>query len=135
MALSGTTCGVTDSAEELDDSVELTQFVFFDEEPRNAPRPRDQDGLSLLRGRLSTNQAARYVRRKSPSPFDGDSVRHTTVGQMRRAGFVIKATPSRSIPIHVSVSTEAEWEEITMENFASCFTEAMDVWERGDGNE
>lgn len=106
---------------------QLTQYVFGGSDPYNAPRPTDTDGLSLLRGALSTREAARFVRRFIRKPQSGDGVRYAMVSDLRAAGFRVEATATRNIPIHVSVSAEEEWDTTTCEKFATCFTEVMDV--------
>lgn len=103
-----------------DDAV-LTQYVINGEQPRVRPRPVDRDGLSLIEGRLSLIEAARFVRIKVKYPYEGDSVRYVTTGALRAAGFVVMATPSRRNPIHVSVTCVAEWDEDVCKAFNLCF--------------
>lgn len=109
----------------LADDEWVTQFVFYDASPQNWPRPRDKDGLSVLRGQLDVDEAAYYVRLQVHEPYEGDSVRHTTVGNLRAAGFEVLLTPSRRIPIHVSVSREAEWVENDRHRFDECFSDQL----------
>lgn len=110
--------------DELDDEVWITQFVFADADadPVNVPRPaRDHDGLSVIQGVLDTPGAAKYVRFQVHIPYEGDGVRHAQVSNLRAAGFVVKRTPTRRNPIHVSVSTEAEWDAECGQRFDQCF--------------
>lgn len=96
--------------------------------------PRDSDGLSLIRGRLSTQSAAQYVRRTKWA-YRGDGVRYTTVGALREAGFRVKATPSRRNPIHVSVCYETEWTDDVTSAFNACFDDIGDTWTGGESDE
>ena len=109
----------TGDADELDDDEWVSHYVFSGV-PNNVPRPQDSDGLSVLRGHILLGEAATYVRRKGLI-FQGDAVRHAKVGDLRAEGFVLTLTPSRRIPIHVSVSREAEWSHSEAMQFASCF--------------
>lgn len=109
----------------LADGEPLTQYVFADSESQDSPRPRDIDGLSLLRGQLDPDAAARYVRFQVHEAYEGDGVRHTTVDLLRGAGFTVTLTPSRRIPVHVSVKCEAQWTPETSRAFSSCFTEII----------
>jgi hypothetical protein len=109
----------------------VTQYVFAKTEPQDAPRPRDMDGLSVLRGRVAILVAARYVRTKVGFPFAGDSVRFASVERLRSCGFVVTLSPSNRIPIHVSVSIEAEWDPDVCQRFNSCFEEVRETWEGG----
>ena len=108
----------------LEDDEALTQFVFAHYPPEE--RPRGPAGLSLLRGALTANEEAGYVRRYVNSAYVGDSVRYTTAGRLRAAGFEVVARPSRRIPIHVSVSCDEGWSDQTAVAFNACFDEASD---------
>ena len=79
------------------------------------------DGLSLLRGALTANEAAGYVRRHVNSAYDDDTVRYTYVGRLRAAGFEVVATPSKRIAIQVLVRQRAGWSDQTCAVFDACF--------------
>ena len=110
----------------LDDAEILTQYVFQGAVALDIPRPRDMDGLSLLRGRLTTREAARFVRgAKWPSP--GDGVRHIQTKTLRAAGFEIRSTPNKRNPLHVSVSREAQWGQAEGALFDGCCSDVKFV--------
>lgn len=98
----------------------VTQLIFDGSPPVSKPRPQDTDGLSVLAGRLTVAEAARWVRR-GRLPFPRDSVRHARIADLREAGFTVTSTPSRPIPIHVSITREAEWGEDGPHRFDECF--------------
>jgi hypothetical protein len=61
--------------------------------------------LSLLKGKLTADEAAQAVnRRRTHGAFPGDGSRHALVGKLRAAGFRVWATPTKRIPGHVSVA-------------------------------
>ncbi|WP_193607146.1 hypothetical protein [Nocardioides lijunqiniae] len=109
----------------------LTQLVFAHDDPQNAPKPKDFDGVSVLRGHLGTLEAAGFVRRARWA-YPGDRVRYSNVGKLREAGFTVTFSPSRNIPIHVSVSCEAEWDQNLSDQFDACFGEVSDTYEGGE---
>ena len=115
--------------DELSDDEALTQFVFARNPPQDRPRPGDLDGLSLLRGALTANEAAGYVRRHVNSAYDDDTVRYTYVGQLRAAGFEVVAAPSKRIAIQVSVSRGAGWSDQACSDFNACFIGDVDAQE------
>jgi hypothetical protein len=50
-----------------------------------------------------------------------DAVRHTTVGDLEDAGFLVRAAPTRAIPDHVLVGYEGQWDDEVAERFDACF--------------
>lgn len=99
----------------------LTQFGGADGF-RTRPRPSDQRGLSLLKGQLSVEEAAFYVRvRSGRRPVFGDRVRYTTAGELRSKGFRVFGNPSRANPNHVRVETPGVWDHHRAEKFNKCF--------------
>ena len=115
--------------DELSDDEALTQFVFARNPPQDRPRPGDLDGLSLLRGALTANEAAGYVRRHVNAAYDDDRVRYTYVGRLRAAGFEVVAAPSKRIAIQVSVSRGAGWSDQARADFNACFIGDVDAQE------
>lgn len=111
----------------------VTQYVFAGAPPRNTPRPSDHDGLSVLRGKVATLDAARFVRRPR-FPLTGDGIRVAEVGALRRAGFAVTHTPTRFNPIHVSTSSGAQWNESLAVSFDACFGDVTDIY-GGDDRE
>jgi hypothetical protein len=109
--------------DELSDDEPLTQYVFARNSPQDRPRLRESDGLSLLRGALTANEAAGFVRLHVNSAYDDDTVRYTYVGRLRAAGFEVVATPSKRIAIQVSVRQRAGWSDQTCAAFNACFLE------------
>jgi hypothetical protein len=90
---------------------------------RSKPRPDiDHDGLSLTAGQLTINEMAEIVT-KRPA-VKGDGVRYTTVAALEKAGFIVKATPNRRNPAHVSVNLPREWDVKDEDAFNRCFGKA-----------
>lgn len=50
-----------------------------------------------------------------------DAVRHSTVGDLEDAGFLVRAAPTRAIPDHVLVGYEGQWDDEVAERFDACF--------------
>lgn len=100
----------------------LTQYGRLDRSGfRVRPRPGVEDGISLIAGRLEIAEAHRLVvRRGFPQP-GVDAVRHTTVGDLEDAGFVVRSAPTRAIPDHVLVGYEGQWDDQVAERFDACF--------------
>lgn len=114
---------------DVGDDEPLTQYGHEGDDPpfRNATRSYETD-VSLIRGRLSARDAASLVRRQGEAyqVTDQDKVRHTTAGCLRSSGFVVRATPSRRIPGHVSVelqNPEDVWDNSARSRFDECFDE------------
>jgi hypothetical protein len=91
---------------DVGDDEPLTQYGHEGDDPpfRNATRSYETD-VSLIRGQLSASEAATLIRRQGAryQLTAQDRVRHTTAARLRSAGFVVRATPTRRIPGHVSV--------------------------------
>lgn len=89
---------------------------FIDEDPQE---------LSLLRGKLTADEAATAVnRRRINGAIPGDGARHAKVGELRRAGFRVWLTPRPLKPGHVSVAPldgTGPWTDDDMERFEACF--------------
>jgi hypothetical protein len=97
--------------------------VFF----RNRPNPRAPErGMSLLAGQLAPYEAAMTVRQEWVPRRDG--VRWTTVEQLTAAGFVVRSTPNRMNPRHVSVEHEGEWTDDVAKRFDDCFGQPWGRW-------
>ena len=114
---------------DVGDDEPLTQYGHEGDDPpfRNATRSYETD-VSLIRGRLTPGEAASLVRRQGGryQVTDRDKVRHTTAGRLRSAGFVVRSTPSRRIPGHVSVelpNPEDVWDNSARSRFDDCFGE------------
>ncbi|MDQ2754278.1 MAG: hypothetical protein M3R71_01875 [Actinomycetota bacterium] len=114
---------------DLPDDEPLTQYGHESDDPpfRNTTRSYETD-VSLIRGRLSARDAASLVRRRGEryQVTDQDRVRHTTARRLRSAGFVVRATPTRRIPGHVSAEVqnpEDVWDNSARSRFDDCFDE------------
>jgi hypothetical protein len=96
---------------------------------RTAPRA-SEGGVSLIAGRLTPRQAAMIVRHEYLPVRD--SVRYTTVGRLREAGFRVRSTPTRMNPDHVSVEYDGVWTDDgdVSKRFDDCFDQP--VWGDGD---
>lgn len=85
----------------------VTQLNNPDGMFRTAPRVNGEVDLSVLRGRLTLQEAYTYVTTGEPLEDDlvGRAVRYTTAGALRNEGFEVIHTPTRKIKnsIHTSV--------------------------------
>ena len=114
---------------DLPDDEPLTPYGLEGADPpfRNATRSYESD-VSLIRGRLSAREAATLIRRQGEryDVTERDRVRNTTAGRRRAACFVVRATPTRRIPGHVSAelqSPEDVWDNSARSRFDECFEE------------
>lgn len=119
--------------QELPDELRLTQYG---ERPPVGEgfRCRLREGigeteLSLILGDVDASAAAMLVV-KYLSPHARTRV--TTVGALRRAGFVVVHSPSKTNRLHVSVfpptlatGDQAEWDDELAKVFNACFTEQV----------
>jgi hypothetical protein len=88
---------------------------------RVRPRPGVEEAVSLIAGRLDVAEAHRLVvRRGFPQP-GVDAVRHTTVGDLEDAGFLVRAAPTQAIPEHLLVGYDGQWDDEVAERFDACF--------------
>lgn len=102
----------------------------------NAPRIDTEREVSLLRGKLTVEEATRYRFRRGgtaaiQAAVDRAGVRHTTAGRLRQAGFAVVRTPGRMVSgPHVSVVWPADdplrrqdvpWPDSIATRFAECF--------------
>jgi hypothetical protein len=108
--------------EELDDDQVLTQYGTASDGFRCQPRWSKEDALSLIRGRLSGEEASRVVRRGRLLGEGRDLARYTSAGTLRRAGFEVLHTPTRLNPDHVSVRFKDDWDEEVCDAFDDAFS-------------
>lgn len=128
-------CGPPPDLCVADDEV-LTHHTKTAGEFLNAPRVETEREISLLRGKLTTEEATRYRFRRGgaaaiQAAVERSSVRHTTAGQLRRVGFAVVHTPGRMINgTHISVvwptddplkRQDVPWPDDVAAKFASCF--------------
>jgi hypothetical protein len=125
------------SRDHLDDEQVLTQYGNVRRPKggppfRKLPREKDQGGISMIAGRVAPGDAHRYVGLQAPR--EGDGVRWTTVGILRKAGFRVQRKPSAANPNHVRITPAGEtvWTERHAEFFDGCFTEEPQ-WLAGGG--
>jgi hypothetical protein len=136
--------GLRRKGEHLDDHLPLSQYGSSTRPKggpafRSSPRDgKDNDGISMSRGRLSAEQAHSVVGLQAAR--EGDGVRWTTVGILRSAGFVVTAKPTQGNPNHVVVSLASgdAWGNQHATRFEECFTEdpqwlGRDVRDAGEG--
>jgi hypothetical protein len=128
-------CGPPSDVCVVDDEV-LTHHAKIAGEFLNAPRLETEREVSLLRGKLTVEEATRYRYRRGSAAamqaaVDKAGVRYTTAGQLRHAGFAVVHTPGRMINgPHVSVVWPADdplerqdipWPDHVTARFADCF--------------
>lgn len=105
---------------EIDPATPLTQFGTEAGGFRHRPRKGvDPDGVSVIAGRLSPDQAARLVTGRPARR--GDAVRHTTAQELQEAGFTVRRTPSKRIREHRSVEYPGVWDDDVCRRFDECF--------------
>ena len=110
---------------ELSDATVLSQYGRVDgDRPifRSGPRPGRETSQSMSVGPCSLDEIVRKVLGR-PSQ-DVDRVRHTTVGLLRSAGFVVTSTPTVRNRDHVSVAVPGNrvpWDDEEQARFDSCF--------------
>lgn len=112
----------------------VTQLSFEIGIFRNEPRVEREVDVSLLRGKLSAGEAMEYVLRERPTDVQQQnaSVRVTTAGRLRDAGFGVIHTPGRiATSGHISVvwpatmdaeHQQAPWPADVVDDFDECFT-------------
>ncbi|GAB1694288.1 hypothetical protein KRM28CT15_60910 [Krasilnikovia sp. M28-CT-15] len=91
---------------------------------RNGPRADRETSQSMTIGPCSAEEVARIVLGRPVRA--SDRVRHTTVGELRAAGFVVTSTPTVRNPDHVSVAVPGNrvpWNDQEEARFDSCFAE------------
>jgi hypothetical protein len=86
---------------------------------RKTPREGVERAVSVIRGRLSVDEATRLVRRRGTRP--GDAVRYGRVGSLRGAGFAVLRDPVLLNPEHCLVEYPDEWDEHVASAFDGCF--------------
>lgn len=120
----------------LADHQPLTQYGNAFHPPgkpfRSRPRMGKEMEVSLLAGKLSVHEAVARVMPRRAHAQPGDGVRHTTVETLRRAGFIVRATPTRRNSYHVSVLLDdsREWTDDVCQLFDACFD--VPIWKEGD---
>ncbi len=122
----------TSNPQELPDEARLTQYG--ERSPLGGgfrDRLRSEIGeteMSMILGEVDATAAAMLIT-KHLAP--GAERRVTTVGRLRREGFVVIHSPTRGNPLHVSVyaprdeksGEHVEWDHNVARRFNSCFTE------------
>lgn len=118
--------------QDLPDHLRLTQYG---ERPPLGEgfrcRLREEIGeteISLILGDVDASAASMLVvKHLTPQAI----TRITTVGALRRAGFVVVHSPSKTNRLHVSIfppplatEDQAEWDDQLAKRFNACFTEA-----------
>lgn len=117
----------------ISDGEVLTQYGKRRSAFRVQPRIERELGISLLRGLLPVQDAARHVLRREPTESDLNKsrIRGTTAGALRQAGFGVVHTPGR-IPggLHCTVAWPSSdpianprvpWPPEVSERFDRCF--------------
>ena len=96
------------------------------------PEPERINALSLIRGRLTVEEATPLVRTSRSRPSPGSGVRYTTAARLKQEGFVARHTGNRNNPHHVSVTCLDEthvWTDDDGKRFDSCFEQP--TWGEG----
>lgn len=125
-------CGTPPERCVSDDEV-MTQYGQLRSPFRVQPRIERELGVSLLRGPLSLEEAARHVLRREPTESDlaKSRVRRTTVASLRTAGFAVVHTPGKiSDSPHCTIAwpsadpiekPQVPWPREVSERFEGCF--------------
>lgn len=124
--------------EEIADNEWLSQYgsilAVIDGEPFKGEPGRNQEDLSLIRGRVSPDQAAESVSRRRKEAAPGEGVRYVRAGNLRDAGFTVMHTPTSRNKNHVSVTAEGTsgiWAAEHKLRYRECFNNAEQVWKEG----
>jgi hypothetical protein len=106
----------------IGDDEELTHYGTESTGFRDAPREKDQDGLSLIRGHVTVDEACSFVRPGvSCSNHSDCRTRYTTAKRLRQAGFIVSLRPSKRNALHVRLTTTLSWADATSQAFNLCF--------------
>ena len=85
-------------------------------------RDRGERELSVLRGVVSVEVAARYVLQEDAT--DDDVVRYAQVSALIERTFEICHTPTNRNPLHTSVVSRGEWNDDFCEGFRLAFDDS-----------
>jgi hypothetical protein len=91
---------------------------------RCCPSDSDDGHVSLLEGALTVEQTVPLIAR-GDSAGSADCVRHVEAGALTKAGFKVLWRPLPTLPGHVGVYSDVEWNETVSEAFDQCFTEYL----------
>lgn len=83
---------------------------------------RDEKYLSAIEGRLDPTVAVPLVCR-GDSAGSADAVRYATVGSLRSAGFEVNYQLSRTIPGHVGITWNGDWDLDVSTRIDNCFAD------------
>lgn len=93
----------------------------FKDEPA---KPQLANAISLMRGKLTVDEAVGYFPNRRAPASAGEGVRYTTAGTLRDASFRVKFTPNGWNPVHVSVEnldSKRPWTDDDRDRFNACF--------------
>lgn len=88
---------------------------------RSRPRWDHESDLSLILGKLAVEEVTALVTGRIAN--HSDRVRYVKAGDLRKRGFLVGSTPTRRIPLHVSVTVPAgavPWDHRTEAQFEAC---------------
>ncbi|MEU7004791.1 hypothetical protein [Nonomuraea sp. NPDC046570] len=120
-----------------DDEV-LTEYGDRDRPVKGKPfkdhpvRPDIKNAVSLMRGKLTVDEAVANFPNRLAVAREGEGVRYTTAGALREQEFRVEYTPSEWNPSHVSVENldaRREWTDDDSARFNECFGEPE--WKEG----
>lgn len=93
--------------------------------PKFHQRPHpdaDPPSMSVIRGRVAPEEAARQVRNDLYVPQPGkEAVRYALVGDLIAAGFAVYHDPLPGMPDHSSVEISGVWTDDVGDRFDRCF--------------
>ncbi|MGP3956630.1 hypothetical protein ACTWPT_11570 [Nonomuraea sp. 3N208] len=95
-------------------------------------RPHIANAVSLMRGKLTVDEAVANFPNRTASAHKGEGVRYTTAGRLREQGSRVTYTPSRWNELHVSVENldaKREWTSDDSVRFNGCF--GQPEWKEG----
>jgi hypothetical protein len=96
---------------------------------RKAPRQGVERAVSVIRGRLSIEEATWLVRRRWAR--SGDAVRYGKVGTLQGAGFSLSSEPVPLNPEHCLVDYPDVWDERVASQSDRCFETPLVREKRG----
>ncbi|MEU8175887.1 hypothetical protein AB0C14_23655 [Microbispora hainanensis] len=125
--------------ERIEDEEILTEYGNKDRPVKGRPfkdepvKPQVVNAVSLMRGKLTVDEAVRCFPNSRSRAVSGEGVRYTTAGTLRQASFRVKFTPSQWNPLHVSVEnldSKRPWTDDDRDRFNACFGDPE--WKEGD---
>ncbi|GLX03775.1 hypothetical protein [Microbispora sp. NBRC 16548] len=125
--------------ERIGDEEILTQYGNRDRPVKGRPfkdepvKPQVANAVSLMRGKLTVDEAVRCFPNRRSAAAPGEGVRYATAGTPREALFRVRFTPNSWNLVRVSVEnldSKRPWTDDDRDRFNACFGDPE--WREGD---